>query len=173
LIAVLIMTGVAAAIGMALWLADRYLPQHTDSPLEQLNSLLPNTQCGQCGFPGCRPYAQAVLSGEAEINQCAPGGDATVAAIARLLGKSTAKIDPAYGVYMPGRVAVIDEPACIGCALCLDACPVDAIVGAHRYTHSVISSECTGCELCLPPCPVDCIRITPISPVKDSAKQVA
>ncbi len=173
MLAALIMTGIAATIGVALWLADRRLPQHLDSPLEQLNKLLPQTQCGQCGFPGRRPYAQALLNGEADINQCAPGGDATVATIARLLGKGPAKINPAYGAYKPGRVAVINEPACIGCTLCLDACPVDAIVGTNRYTHTVIKSECTGCELCLPPCPVDCIAIIPIAAANAANTQAA
>lgn len=173
MLGVLIITGIALTLGVALWLADRRLPQAKDSPLEQLNALLPQTQCGQCNYPGCRPYAQAVLNGEAEINQCAPGGDSTVAAIARLLGRSSTKIDPAYGAYQPGMVAVIDEAACIGCALCLPACPVDAIVGANQYSHTVISAECTGCELCLPPCPVDCISVVSLSAARSANGQAA
>jgi electron transport complex protein RnfB len=159
----LIMAGIALAIGAGLAVTGRRLRQRPETPLEKLNALLPQTQCAQCGYPGCRPYAEAILSGEADINQCAPGGAATVTAIARLLGKSSAPLDPAYGTHQPGRIAVIDEAACIGCALCLDACPVDAILGAHRYTHTVIRSECTGCELCIAPCPVDCIAMVPLS----------
>ena len=151
-------------------LVNSRLPQNDEAPVDRLEALLPATQCGQCGYPGCRPYAAAILKGTADINQCAPGGDATVTAIARLLGKDTSAIDPDYGSYRPGLVAVIDEPACIGCALCIKACPVDAIVGARRYTHTVIRSECTGCELCLPHCPVDCISIIPLH---SAARQAA
>jgi len=157
------MTGLALAIGISLAMTGRRLPQNPETPLEQLNALLPQTQCAQCGYPGCRPYAEAILSGEADINQCAPGGDATVTAIAKLLGKSATSLNPAFGSYHPGRTAVIDEAACIGCALCIEACPVDAILGAHRYTHTVIRSECTGCELCIAPCPVDCIDMVPLT----------
>ena len=159
----LIMAGIALAIGAGLALTGRRLRQSTDTPLEKLNALLPQTQCAQCGYPGCRPYAEAILSGEADINQCAPGGDATVTAIAKLLGKSAAALNPEFGTYQPGRTAVIDEAACIGCALCIEACPVDAILGAHRFTHTVIRSECTGCELCIAPCTVDCIDMVPLA----------
>ncbi len=161
--AALIMAGIALAIGLGLAATGRRLSQNPDTPLEKLNALLPQTQCAQCGYPGCRPYAEAILSGEADINQCPPGGDATVTAIAKLLGKSAAAVNPAYGTYQPGRTAVIDESACIGCTLCIDACPVDAIIGAHRYTHTVIRSECTGCELCITPCPVNCIDMVALN----------
>lgn len=159
LTAIAIMSGIAACIGAALWLATRRMEQNPDSPVDRINDLLPQTQCAQCGYPGCRPYAEAIAAGDAGINQCAPGGDATVTALANLLGRPVTQIDPAFGSYEKAVVAVIDEDACIGCALCIAACPVDAIVGAHRFTHTVIRSECTGCKLCLPPCPVDCIRI--------------
>ena len=167
--AMAIMTGIAAFTGGALWLAARRLDQNPDSPADSINELLPQTQCAQCGYPGCRPYAEAIASGDADINQCAPGGDATVAALAKLLGKPVTSIKPAFGAYESASVAVVDEDACIGCALCIAACPVDAIVGAHRFTHTVIRSECTGCKLCLPPCPVDCIRIEPLRASREAA----
>ena len=167
--AVAIMSGIAACIGAALWLAGRQVEQSPASPADRINELLPQTQCAQCGYPGCRPYAEAIASGEADINQCAPGGDATATALANLLGRPVTPVDPAFGVYEQATVAVIDEDACIGCALCIAACPVDAIVGAHRFTHTVIRAECTGCKLCLPPCPVDCIRIEPLRAARKAA----
>jgi electron transport complex protein RnfB len=158
----LIMTALAALIGACLIFAAGRLRQTAESPAERINRLLPQTQCAQCGYPGCLPYAEAIVSGNADIDQCAPGGDATVTALAHLLGRETRPVNAAYGTHQPPSVAVIDEERCIGCALCIDACPVDAIVGANRYTHTVIRGECTGCELCLPPCPVDCIAIVPL-----------
>ena len=126
---------------------------------EQLDRLLPQTQCTRCGYSGCRPYADALAAGQADINQCPPGGAATAAALAALLGMEAKPVDPARGTEGPPRVAIIAEADCIGCAKCLPACPVDAIVGARRQLHTVIASECSGCELCLPPCPVDCITM--------------
>jgi electron transport complex protein RnfB len=126
-----------------------------------LDALLPQTQCTRCGQPGCLPYAEAIVRGDAEVNRCAPGGDATAAALAALLGREALPLDPAVGPPTPPQVAVIDESRCIGCARCLPACPVDAIVGAKRLMHTVIAAQCTGCELCLPPCPVDCIELRP------------
>ncbi len=161
LTAVTILTGIAVIISIALLVTRSRWPQNPDSPVERIDALLPQLQCAQCGYPGCRPYAEAIVEGDAGIDRCAPGGDATVTALARLLGKPVTTVDPAYGDPGPPQVAVIDEAACIGCALCIDACPVDAIIGAHRFTHTVIRSECTGCELCLPPCPVDCIALVP------------
>ncbi len=126
---------------------------------ERIDALLPQTQCTQCGFEGCRPYAEAIARGEADIDRCPPGGDEGVGRLARLLGRSAKPLDPACGPHRPPQVAVIDEPECIGCAKCLAACPVDAIVGAPKLMHTVIAAWCTGCELCLPPCPVDCIAL--------------
>ena len=125
----------------------------------RIDALLPQTQCTRCGFDGCRPYAHAIARGEADIDQCPPGGDAGVVKLARLLGRSPKPLNPAFGEFMPPRVAVIDEETCIGCTKCIQACPVDAIVGASKFMHTVIASWCTGCELCIPPCPVDCIAL--------------
>jgi electron transport complex protein RnfB len=147
----------AAALGGLLgWVATR-LRADPDSLVEQIDALLPQTQCGQCRYPGCRPYAEAVARGAADIDRCPPGGESTVRALATLLDRAPRPIDPQYGITQPPRVALIDEDRCIGCALCLPACPVDAIVGAPRLMDSVIAAQCTGCELCLAPCPVDCI----------------
>jgi electron transport complex protein RnfB len=131
-----------------------------DPIADQVDAMLPQTQCGQCGFPGCRPYAEAVAKGEAEINKCVPGGEATVLALADLLGKEPVALDAVE--EKPKSVAVIDELECIGCTLCLQACPVDAILGAAKQMHTVIGSECTGCELCVQPCPVECIHMVPV-----------
>jgi electron transport complex protein RnfB len=130
--------------------------------IERIDRILPQTQCRRCTFAGCRPYATAIADGPADINQCPPGGDATAAALAALLGRAPKPVDPRFGT-MPSipMVAWIDEPACIGCTKCIQACPVDAIVGAPRHMHTVIAAECTGCELCIPPCPVDCIVMRP------------
>jgi electron transport complex protein RnfB len=129
----------------------------------RIDALLPQTQCTRCGYAGCRPYAAAIESGEAEINQCPPGGNATILALAHLLDRSVLALNPINGVEAPPRVAWIDESRCIGCARCLAPCPVDAIVGAPKYMHTVLADRCTGCELCLPPCPVDCIDMRPVS----------
>ena len=128
----------------------------------RIDALLPQTQCTRCGYAGCRPYAAAIAAGEAPINQCPPGGRATIEALARLLDREYPPLNPANGVETPPRVAWIDEERCIGCARCLPPCPVDAIVGASKYLHTVIAERCTGCELCLAPCPVDCIEMRPI-----------
>jgi Na+-translocating ferredoxin:NAD+ oxidoreductase subunit B len=130
---------------------------------DDIDALLPQTQCTRCGYPACRPYAQAIADGEAQINQCPPGGEAVIEALAELLHREAQPLNPANGVQMPLRVAVIDEQRCIGCAKCLPACPVDAIVGAQKYMHTVVTALCTGCDLCLPPCPVDCIQMVPLT----------
>jgi len=130
---------------------------------DRLDALLPQTQCTRCGFAGCRPYAEALARGEVTADHCPPGGAATAAALAALLGGAPRPVDPAFGAEGPPRVAVIDEAVCIGCAKCLPACPVDAIVGAQKLLHTVIAAECSGCELCLPPCPVDCITMVAVA----------
>jgi Na+-translocating ferredoxin:NAD+ oxidoreductase subunit B len=127
----------------------------------RIDALLPQTQCTRCGYPGCKPYAEAIAGGAAEINQCPPGGSATIAALAALLKVPVLALNPLNGVESAPRVAWIDETRCIGCARCLAPCPVDAIVGAPKYMHTVLGAHCTGCELCLPPCPVDCIELRP------------
>jgi electron transport complex protein RnfB len=127
----------------------------------RIDALLPQTQCTRCGYPGCSPYASAIARGEADINQCPPGGPATIRALADLLGLEVKPLNPANGVESPPSVAWIDEERCIGCARCLPPCPVDAIVGAPKFLHTVLADRCTGCELCLSPCPVDCIEMRP------------
>lgn len=134
-----------------------------------IDALLPQTQCRKCGYAGCRPYAEAIAAGEAAINRCPPGGEATLQAIADLLQVPATELDPACGTPGPRLLAVIEEAHCIGCTLCLAACPVDAIVGAAKLMHTVIAGQCTGCELCLPPCPVDCITLVARDPQPDVA----
>jgi len=134
---------------------------------ESLNALLPQTQCTKCGYEGCLPYAQAMALGHADINRCPPGGDAGVAKLAALLNKPIRPIDPDCGRHEPLKVAVIEEEHCIGCTLCMQACPVDAIIGANKKMHTVLTDWCTGCDLCVAPCPVDCIVMVPIEPLTD------
>ncbi len=132
--------------------------------VDQLDALLPQTQCGQCSYPGCRPYAQAISEGTEKINKCPPGGESTIAAIADLLGVDPEPLDAEHGEEKDVTlVAVIREDECIGCTKCIQACPVDAILGAAKQMHTVISDECTGCDLCVEPCPVDCIDMVPVS----------
>ncbi len=125
--------------------------------VEKINNLLPQTQCTRCGYQGCEPYAEALANNKADINQCPPGGDETIHALATLLNKSVKPLNPKFGVHQLPHIAVIIEKDCIGCAKCLAVCPVDAILGASKMMHTVIADECTGCELCISPCPVDCI----------------
>ena len=131
---------------------------------DRLDAALPQTQCTRCGYAGCRPDAEAMATGSAGTDQCPPGGNSTAAALAALLGRAPRSVNPAFGIEAAPRVAVIDESVCIGCAKCLPACPVDAILGARKQLHTVIARECSGCELCLPPCPVDCITLVEIAP---------
>jgi electron transport complex protein RnfB len=126
---------------------------------DAIDRVLPQTQCTKCGYPACRPYARAIAAGEADINRCPPGGDAGVRTLAALTGRAYTRLDPACGVEAPRRTAVIDERRCIGCSLCILACPVDAIIGARKQMHTVITELCTGCDLCVAPCPVDCIEM--------------
>ncbi len=131
---------------------------------DRIEDLLPQTQCTKCGYPACRPYAEAIAEGNAGYNQCPPGGAEGVARIAALLGKPVIPLNPVNGAERERPVAVIDESACIGCTLCIQACPVDAIVGAAKQMHTVLPSLCTGCDLCVAPCPVDCISMQPVTP---------
>ena len=132
-----------------------------DDITEKINSILPQTQCGKCDFSGCKPYAKAIAEGKADINQCPPGGKTGILKIAQLLKVEYKPLNEKYGVSKPREIAIIEEDKCIGCTLCILACPVDAILGASKSMHTVILEECTGCELCIEPCPVDCIKMEP------------
>jgi electron transport complex protein RnfB len=140
--------------------------QHHRTLADRIEDLLPQTQCTKCGYAGCRPYAEAIASGEALLNQCPPGGAEGVARLANLLGKPVIPINPANGMERTRPVAVIDEARCIGCTLCIQACPADAIVGAAKQMHTVLPDLCTGCDLCVAPCPVDCIEMIEVTPGK-------
>ena len=157
LIAVIIIASLALLAGVALSYASRSLPADSGELVERVNELLPQTQCAQCGYPGCRPYAQAIVDDGIAINLCPPGGDDTIRRLATLLGTDVLPL--AEKQSLERAVAVIDESLCIGCMHCRNACPVDAIVGAHQLMHTIIQNECTGCELCIAPCPVDCISM--------------
>ncbi len=160
--AIFILVGLAVVFGLILGYASVRFKVEGDPLVDQVDNLLPQTQCGQCSYAGCRPYAEAIANGEAPINKCPPGGESTILALADLLDVEPMELDEEAGVEldMP-NVAVIIERDCIGCTLCIQACPVDAIVGAAKLMHTVIEDECTGCDLCLPPCPVDCIVMVP------------
>lgn len=157
--AVSTITGIALASGLLLGYVSRRLPGNSDGLVERVNELLPQTQCAQCGYPGCRPYAAAIVDGGAAINLCPPGGDDTVRRLAAMLDREALPVTGTASAASVDGVAVIDESLCIGCAWCRDACPVDAITGARNFMHTVIASECTGCELCVARCPVDCISM--------------
>lgn len=163
-LAILTISALSLVLGLGLGWAAGMFRVESDPVVDQINRLLPQTQCGQCGYPGCRPYAEAIAANAAGINQCPPGGEAGIRALADLLGRESLSLDPGYGTEKPPVVARIDESVCIGCTLCIQACPVDAILGTSQQMHTVIEAECTGCELCLPPCPVDCIELIEIGP---------
>ncbi len=152
-------------VAIAPWTLRRRAAQVTaarmDRDIEAIQQILPQTQCGQCGFSGCRPYAEALARGEVDIDRCPPGGDAGARALARLLGREPRPVNPANGIEAPYQVAWIREDECIGCTKCIQACPVDAIIGGQKLMHTVLADLCTGCELCIPPCPVDCIDLVP------------
>ena len=185
MVAVLLLTSLALAFGLALGFAAQRFRIEGDPVVDQVDALLPQTQCGQCSFAGCRPYAEAIVDGQADINQCPPGGEPTIRALADLLSREAKPLNPENGEEKPTTVAVIDEDTCIGCTLCIQACPVDAIVGGPKQMHTVIASECTGCDLCLEPCPVDCIDMVVVktglaawswlkpSPAEPSSKSAA
>jgi len=160
---IIVITVLALLLGCSLGFAAKWFISDSNSITEQIDQLLPQTQCAQCGYPGCKPYAAAIANDNAPINQCPPGGEATVAALAKLLNKEVIALNPQYGIESPAVIAIIREDECIGCTLCIKACPVDAIVGAAKQMHTVIVDHCTGCELCVPPCPVDCIDLVPVS----------
>jgi len=169
--AILILVGLAAFFGIVLGYASVRFKVEGDPLSDQVDSLLPQTQCGQCSYAGCRPYAEAIAAGEAPINKCPPGGETTILALADLLDVEPMELDEEAGeTPEQPEVAIIVEKDCIGCTLCIQACPVDAIMGAAKQMHTVIESECTGCELCLPPCPVDCILMVPIKTTTNSWK---
>ena len=164
--ALLVMAGIAVVLGAMLGFASIRFKVKGDPLVDKIDAILPQTQCGQCGYPGCRPYAEAIAQGD-EINKCPPGGMEGVQKLADLLGREVKALD---AEEKPKQVAIIDEQTCIGCTLCIQACPVDAIVGAAKQLHVVIASVCTGCELCLPPCPVECIHMQTIPETIDTWK---
>jgi electron transport complex protein RnfB len=164
----ILVAGAAALSALArAWFArrPRIALAEPDELADRIEALLPQTQCTQCGYAGCKPYAQAIARGQAGIDQCPPGGEAGVRALAELLDRRPGPVDPAHGEHKPPQVALVRETECIGCTKCIQACPVDAIVGASKLMHTVIADLCTGCELCLPPCPVDCIDLVPAAKV--------
>ena len=160
--AVFAVAALALIFGVILGLASVKFKVEADPVVDQIDNILPQTQCGQCGYPGCRPYAEAIANGDA-INKCPPGGQATIERLADLLGVDAKPLDAAHGAEDVKKVAFIREDECIGCTKCIQACPVDAIVGAAKHMHTVLSSECTGCDLCVEPCPVDCIEMRPVA----------
>ena len=159
--ALLAMSVIAIALGAVLGFAAIRFRVEGNPLVDKIDAVLPQTQCGQCGYPGCRPYATAIAEGLADINQCPPGGEEGIHKLADLLGMEFKPFGGATVAKLKA-VAFIDESTCIGCTLCIQACPVDAIAGAAKQLHTVIASECTGCELCIPPCPVDCISMVAI-----------
>lgn len=147
----------ALAFGFLIIWVSRKFKVEGNPVVEQINAILPQTQCGQCDYPGCKPYAEAIAKGDAPINQCPPGGEDGIKKLAELLDLEVLELNPENGEETVDTIVEIVEPDCIGCTKCIQVCPVDAIVGAAKLMHTVIASECTGCDLCIPACPVDCI----------------
>ena len=160
--AILVLLALCLVFGAVLGFAAVRFKVDEDPIVDQIDSLMPQTQCGQCGHPGCRPYSEAIANGE-DINKCPPGGEATIHALADLLGREFIPLDEEHGEESVKKIAYIREDECIGCTKCIQACPVDAILGAAKHMHTVITDECTGCDLCVDPCPVDCIDMVPIA----------
>lgn len=161
--AIIAIAVLAIVFGLLLGFAAVRFKVKGNPVVDQIDAILPQTQCGQCTYPGCRPYAEAIAKGEADINQCPPGGETVILQLADLLGKEPKPLNAEHGETKEQKtVVIIDENICIGCTLCIQACPVDAILGAPKQMHTVIKDECTGCDLCIPPCPVDCIYVVPI-----------
>jgi electron transport complex protein RnfB len=167
LIAAIVIAVLAAIFGLILGFASIRFKVEADPIVEQINAILPQTQCGQCGYPGCRPYAEAIANGD-DINKCPPGGQATIEKLADLMGVEVQ--DSAHEKENIKTVAFIHEDMCIGCTKCIQACPVDAIVGGTKSMHTVIKDECTGCDLCVAPCPTDCIEMIPVKDTPESWK---
>jgi electron transport complex protein RnfB len=160
--AIIAIGALALIFGLVLGYASIRFKVEGDPLVEQIDAVLPQTQCGQCGYPGCKPYAEAIAEGD-DINKCPPGGEATIKKLADLMGVEPKPLDAAHGEEDVKKVAFIREDECIGCTKCIQACPVDAILGAAKHMHTVITDECTGCDLCVDPCPVDCIDMVPIA----------
>jgi electron transport complex protein RnfB len=162
LIAIVLLATLAVIFGAILGFAAVRFKVEGNPIVDQIDNLLPQTQCGQCSYPGCKPYAEAIAGGES-INKCPPGGESTIIALADLLGVEPEPLDAEHGAEKDAvMVAIIREDECIGCTKCIQACPIDAIMGAAKQMHTVIADECTGCDLCVEPCPVDCIDMVPI-----------
>ncbi len=162
LTALIVMSCIALVLGAVLGFSAIKFKVEGNPLVDKIDAILPQTQCGQCGYPGCRPYATAIASGEADINRCPPGGEEGIRKLADLLGVEFKPFGAETAGPKAKAVAFIDENLCIGCTLCTQACPVDAIAGAAKQMHTIIASECTGCELCVAPCPVDCINMVPL-----------
>ena len=163
LVTIIAIAALAIIFGLILGFAAIRFKVEGDPIVDKIDAILPQTQCGQCTYPGCRPYAEAIAKGEADINQCPPGGEGVINELADLLGVDPKPLNEEHGEHTEKTVVYIDEDICIGCTLCIQACPVDAIVGAAKLMHTVIEKECTGCDLCIPVCPVDCIYIKPVT----------
>lgn len=169
LTAILVMSAIALALGAVLGFSAIKFKVEGNPLVEKIDAVLPQTQCGQCSYPGCKPYATAIAAGEADINRCPPGGEEGIRKLADLLGVEFKPFGEG-AAPKPKAVAFIDENTCIGCTLCIQACPVDAISGAAKQMHTIIAAECTGCELCIAPCPVDCISMQPLPQTVQSWK---